>query len=372
MKVYAWLIDWFNPPSEKLPHGDDFRGGSIPNTAGQYSTHKFSQRKDFIMVFSSIGLAQDRAVSSVPHSASPHPSMRLPVLPIFGRLSQKYEIAGNSWWIRVVSSDFCTKFAWHSGAGFSISVRPMPVHMIVPWLIAWLDSIFSWLIDLMKHQSIDWLIWPPIFIWWLIGCLLSIRFIFIFSHFHVFIFTFSCFYFHIFMFLFSHFHIFIFKFSNFHIFILYFHFFKFFFKYKNTKINFCPMYRWGFTELRGVDSGRKTFHFRRNYERKDAFVRSGSAWCTERYSGRAPAATCVPKSPQYAGKSPPNQANCQAGFLDKYAAENGGIDFPDGPAAVIREFGHGRVQSGPGIGRVRKEEEDENHERKFLPPIIFC
>ena len=27
MKVYAWLIDWFNPPSEKLPHGDDFRVG---------------------------------------------------------------------------------------------------------------------------------------------------------------------------------------------------------------------------------------------------------------------------------------------------------------------------------------------------------
>ena len=27
MKVYAWLIDWFNPPLEKLPHGDDFRVG---------------------------------------------------------------------------------------------------------------------------------------------------------------------------------------------------------------------------------------------------------------------------------------------------------------------------------------------------------
>ena len=27
IKVYAWLIDWLNPPSEKLPHGDDFRVG---------------------------------------------------------------------------------------------------------------------------------------------------------------------------------------------------------------------------------------------------------------------------------------------------------------------------------------------------------
>ena len=25
MEVYAWLIDWLNPLSEKLPHGDDFR-----------------------------------------------------------------------------------------------------------------------------------------------------------------------------------------------------------------------------------------------------------------------------------------------------------------------------------------------------------
>ena len=33
------LIDWFNPPWEKLPQGDDFRVGSKkwPNTAGRYS-----------------------------------------------------------------------------------------------------------------------------------------------------------------------------------------------------------------------------------------------------------------------------------------------------------------------------------------------
>ena len=42
MRVYAWLIDWFNLPSEKLSHGDDFRVGPKrwPNTAGQYSGMK--------------------------------------------------------------------------------------------------------------------------------------------------------------------------------------------------------------------------------------------------------------------------------------------------------------------------------------------
>ena len=46
MEVHAWLIDWFNPPSEKLPYGDDFPGGSKkwPNTAGQYSAHVYTVR----------------------------------------------------------------------------------------------------------------------------------------------------------------------------------------------------------------------------------------------------------------------------------------------------------------------------------------
>ena len=44
MEVYAWLIDWFNPPSEKLPHGDDFRVG--PKVIENRGTIQYQQKLD--------------------------------------------------------------------------------------------------------------------------------------------------------------------------------------------------------------------------------------------------------------------------------------------------------------------------------------
>ena len=52
MKVYngsLCLIDWFNPPSGKLPHGDDFRVGPKrwPDTVGQCSISALKWQKSY-------------------------------------------------------------------------------------------------------------------------------------------------------------------------------------------------------------------------------------------------------------------------------------------------------------------------------------